>query len=788
MSYKAGAAYVGILPDFRGFHERIKSELRGMDGDFAAAGDRAGKRFMEGFKARVRAGDMPKATIRASADTKAADAKLKEVSRKRTAKIEVKTEFLKSRLLWGTLGAAALGPQLLGLGAGAAGAGIAFGAAAAGVSVFGAIAKTELTKVTKAQQALTKAQQAYAKATTPAARKKALADEAAATAGLTRSERDLGTQLTGLQGAWKRLSAAEAPALASALAPWFATARQDLGYIKPLFTDTAMAVHDLGRDAKDALAAPFWRTFFKDVGQTGGIALRGFGSALGKVADGFAHLFVTFKPDIDLIPGMINKWAGSFDRWASSYKRSGFDAFMSKTFSKGNVASLKGDLSALGTTFSNIAKATANLSPAAFLGLSKVLEILSKLSPGQIEAIGALYAVGKLTGGTSYAGILKKVLGGGAGKAAGGAEAAAEGGILSKLLGGKAALGIGSALAAAFLYGLSKIHNPNGTNWLQQGPGGPKGGWNNFGQAGRNLKNWFITDPANWLSSGKSAGDSFMTGLVARLAAGSRGRGPVLSDSGEVLAQQLLAGYRKSIQQGGKASGGWFGALTSSVKNAFGTMTKPLDAWKASLSRMPDRVTLKADITQLTAKLNRAKAELRDPDLTRTRRAAIEADIRQLQNRIAAAHRALNSLNGKVVSLAAIVNVQIATPGGAPLTTQQKIALGFQGFAAGTRYAPPGWAWTGERGPELMRFRGGESVLSHAASMAAMRQLAAIGTPAVRLPGMGGAAPGPITLRVRYDGPTGGAIGAIVRDLRYDIQATSGGDVQKHLGRGKART
>jgi len=35
------------------------------------------------------------------------------------------------------------------------------------------------------------------------------------------------------------------------------------------------------------------------------------------------------------------------------------------------------------------------------------------------------------------------------------------------------------------------------------------------------------------------------------------------------------------------------------------------------------------------------------------------------------------------------------------------------GFASGTTGAAPGWAWTGEQGPELVHFRGGETVLSH---------------------------------------------------------------------------
>ncbi|RRD03232.1 hypothetical protein EII34_15110 [Arachnia propionica] len=39
-----------------------------------------------------------------------------------------------------------------------------------------------------------------------------------------------------------------------------------------------------------------------------------------------------------------------------------------------------------------------------------------------------------------------------------------------------------------------------------------------------------------------------------------------------------------------------------------------------------------------------------------------------------------------------------------------------EGYATGTRHARPGWAWVGERGPELVHFRGGEQVYTHAES------------------------------------------------------------------------
>jgi phage-related protein len=41
-----------------------------------------------------------------------------------------------------------------------------------------------------------------------------------------------------------------------------------------------------------------------------------------------------------------------------------------------------------------------------------------------------------------------------------------------------------------------------------------------------------------------------------------------------------------------------------------------------------------------------------------------------------------------------------------------------KGFASGTSGADPGWAWVGEQGPELVRFHGGEHVMSSPASLA----------------------------------------------------------------------
>ena len=46
-----------------------------------------------------------------------------------------------------------------------------------------------------------------------------------------------------------------------------------------------------------------------------------------------------------------------------------------------------------------------------------------------------------------------------------------------------------------------------------------------------------------------------------------------------------------------------------------------------------------------------------------------------------------------------------------PNTTFGNFLKGIPGFATGTNSAPPGFAWVGEKGPELVKFGGGEQVV-----------------------------------------------------------------------------
>ena len=261
----------------------------------------------------------------------------------------------------------------------------------------------------------------------------------------------------------------------------------------------------------------------------------------------------------------------------------------------------------------------------------------------------------------------------------------------------------------------------------------------------------------------------------------------------------VFLGTLKNITHGAADAFGWvpgiggklksadasLGQFKASVDASFGAAQTKIGDWKTTLANAPKVAALKGNITDLTSKLNTAKHELKDPTLTAVKRASVQANISQLQKQLAAARTDLAKLQGKTIT----INVQAIGNGlslitGPAGTSIRRTAGGLQGFASGTQDAPPGWAWVGESGPELMRLRGGEAILSNMASLRAMHTLPAL--PA--LPGVTAPAPaGGMTLRAVYDGPPNGAVQAIMSQMRFEIQHSSGGDVQAALGRGKVR-
>ena len=111
----------------------------------------------------------------------------------------------------------------------------------------------------------------------------------------------------------------------------------------------------------------------------------------------------------------------------------------------------------------------------------------------------------------------------------------------------------------------------------------------------------------------------------------------------------------------------------------------------------------------------------------------------------------------------------------APVSRHVNGAGNVEAFASGTDNAPPGWAWVGEEGPELIRMRGGETVLPAAvsrdfAALSAYREaapaVAAVSSPA------GGGSGAPITVELHFH-VEGGAPAETVEALHSYVDSGS---------------
>lgn len=88
---------------------------------------------------------------------------------------------------------------------------------------------------------------------------------------------------------------------------------------------------------------------------------------------------------------------------------------------------------------------------------------------------------------------------------------------------------------------------------------------------------------------------------------------------------------------------------------------------------------------------------------------------------------AINGMSGTVAAAAGNVGLGVVSAMNGALTAVKGLRL--PGYASGTRNAEPGFAMVGERGPELMFFRGGETVLN-AGETAALQRRSSLAVPA----------------------------------------------------------
>jgi len=148
-----------------------------------------------------------------------------------------------------------------------------------------------------------------------------------------------------------------------------------------------------------------------------------------------------------------------------------------------------------------------------------------------------------------------------------------------------------------------------------------------------------------------------------------------------------------------------FDTAYKAVKNFSDGAVGKLKNFNDFVARMPKVVKLEGNISDLQNKLATANAALKNPNLTATRKARIEANIAQLTAAIAAAKAQLASINGDIAKTY-IYTYNVNAGGFKNVATG-----GITGAAAGG--VQGGWRMVGEHGRELIKTAPGSYVHSN---------------------------------------------------------------------------
>lgn len=274
-----------------------------------------------------------------------------------------------------SLATGALEAPLAGLIVGAGGLTSGIAAAGLGVGVFGIVAKAVYTKVSGALTQLTAAQTAYSKATTTAGRASALKAEQAAMGGLTGSQKEFATALTGSKNAWSNFVNAASPGVTGVMAAGLRLLPQALSLMKPFLDSMEPALQMVIGNLHNALGSPWLKSFASTMATFSGPAFAGVSTAIGNVVKGIAGILQAFVPMGVTVLGGLDKMTASFAKWGQTLSgHSGFQSLMSMA---------KTDMPYVITIAKNLAGVMVNLgsSMAGLSGLGNSKSMLQLVAP-----------------------------------------------------------------------------------------------------------------------------------------------------------------------------------------------------------------------------------------------------------------------------------------------------------------------------------------------------------------------------------------------------------------------
>ena len=434
MADSVGSVSVSVVPDARGWAEKLRAQLRDVTVTVPVDADTT--------KAKAKLDELAakSPTITVDVDDAAATTKLAAIEAQvdhldgRTANVNVKTD--KSSVggavsalekFSGTLGAlpalaVTAGAAMIPLGAAIGGVALALGAplaiAGGGVGLFAvlgglAVKGTEkqlkdIDKLRTHLGTLQKGTKEYA-----AAQK----DLAAATAALSPAQRKLGDAQNTLSAAFAKLVGGKAgDALLAPIAQGMNVLAGILPRLTPLITAVSGALTTLLDDVAKATSGPGFGKFIGQLSQQVGPDIAAFGHIIGEVSKGIGGLLLLLGRS-DLSGGLLRgleRMGAAFADWASSKQaRDQVHAFLSYVQDVGpQVASVIGKIAG---AFVKIGEALAPLAPGVLKALGGAADAISAIPVPVLTslatAVVALTAFNKLGGfkatGAIGAGVAK---------------------------------------------------------------------------------------------------------------------------------------------------------------------------------------------------------------------------------------------------------------------------------------------------------------------------------------------------------------------------------------------
>lgn len=289
-----------------------------------------------------------------------------------------------------TTGLMALAPAILPVGAAAVSVGGAlaasFTAAGAGLGVFGMVAKSAYAGISTQLQAYKADQIAADTATTNKARLAAIAKEKTAFNGLTSSQKQFAGSIISAQNAWQGFVNTATPGVTKVLNSGLKLLPEVFRAMQPFLAPTEHALQGIIGMIGKGLNSKGFQTFTDDLAKHTGPAITDIAIAVGNLGKGFGHLLEDFLPMSDGVMGGLDKLTGGFAKWAASASVSNgirgiFDYFRS------NGPALLSILKQLPEDVAHIVSALKGWGSLSLSGIKVILQVIGKLSPGQLQAI-----------------------------------------------------------------------------------------------------------------------------------------------------------------------------------------------------------------------------------------------------------------------------------------------------------------------------------------------------------------------------------------------------------------